>query len=209
MGNVRVRLIVIALFFSANLTININHLQAQPVSKSIHVERQEEIAVSAVEDLMREHGVLSRILLIYEELIRRLDNNETFPSETLAKSTETVRNFIQNYHEKLEEKYLFSRFRKANKLVELAMVLEQQHEAGRKLIGDIMIQEGLQNPDDKKKLVESLRLFIRLYRPHKAREDTILFPVFHNFVAAQEHNALGEEFEGEEQKLFGEEGFQK
>src|SRR5437868_1711842 len=33
-------------------------------------EREEE--VSAAEDLMREHGVLNRILLIYEEGLRRL-----------------------------------------------------------------------------------------------------------------------------------------
>jgi hemerythrin-like domain-containing protein len=166
------------------------------------------IPVSPAEDLMREHGVLSRVLLIYEEIIRRLDNNEAFPPEALAKSTDIVRNFIQNYHEKLEEKYLFSRFRKANKFVELTKVLDRQHEAGRKVVDDIMIQEKLQNTGDKKSLVESLRSFIRMYRPHKAREDTILFPAFHSIVSPEEYKELGEEFENEEQRLFGEGGFE-
>lgn len=176
---------------------------------SIQVKSEEiggNIAVSATEDLMREHGVLNRILLIYEEIIRRLDNNKAFPPEALSKSTDIVRNFIQNYHEKLEEKYLFSRFRKANKLVELTKVLDRQHEAGHKVIDDIMAQ---QNAADNKKLAESMRSFIRMYHPHKAREDTILFPAFHSIVTLKEYNELGEEFEKEEERLFGEGGFEK
>ena len=35
--------------------------------------KKEELEVSPGEDLMREHGVLNRVLLIYEEISRRLD----------------------------------------------------------------------------------------------------------------------------------------
>ena len=35
--------------------------------------------VSPAEDLMREHGVLKRVLLIYEEAIRRIDTNAILP----------------------------------------------------------------------------------------------------------------------------------
>ena len=41
------------------------------------------VEVSAVEDLMREHGVLNRLLLIYEEIIRRLHNNISVPIEII------------------------------------------------------------------------------------------------------------------------------
>jgi len=174
----------------------------QPVSQEVSGQ------ISPAEDLMREHGVLNRILLIYEEIIRRMDNNETFPPETLSKATAIVRNFIQDYHEKLEEKYLFSRFRTANKLVELTKVLDRQHEAGRKVVDDIMVQGKFQNADDKKNLIESIRSFIRMYRPHKAREDTILFPAFHSIVAPKEYKELGDEFEAEEERLFGRNGFE-
>ena len=37
----------------------------------------EEVAPS--EDLMREHGVLSRLLLIYEEIIRRCEAHQAVP----------------------------------------------------------------------------------------------------------------------------------
>lgn len=167
------------------------------------------ISISATEDLMREHGILNRILLIYAEIIRRLDNHEAFPVDVLVKSTAIIQNFIQNYHEKLEENYLFNRFRKANKLVDLVNTLEEQHKAGRKLINDIIVNERILNSKEKNKLAELMRSFIKLYNPHKAREETILFPAFHTIISAQEYNALGDSFEDEEQNLFGENGYEK
>jgi hemerythrin-like domain-containing protein len=48
-----------------------------------------------------------------------------------------------------------------------------------------------------------------MYRPHEAREDTVLFPAFHGIVSKNEYDSLGEEFEKKEDELFGEEGFFK
>ncbi|MFZ1988785.1 MAG: hemerythrin domain-containing protein, partial [Alphaproteobacteria bacterium] len=72
-----------------------------------------------VEDLMREHGVLRRVLLVYGEAIRRLEANEDSPPEALKDAAGIIRSFIEDYHEKLEENYLFPRFRKAERLVDL------------------------------------------------------------------------------------------
>lgn len=49
--------------------------------------------VSPNEDLMREHGILNRLLLIYQEIVRRIDNHETFPVQTLVESANLVRSF--------------------------------------------------------------------------------------------------------------------
>src|SRR6516225_1669289 len=89
--------------------------------------------VSPPEDLMREHGVLKRILLIYGEALRRMDSREDLPPEPIQQSAKLIRSFVEDYHEKLEEDYLFPRFKKACKLVGLVEVLNQQHQAGRKL----------------------------------------------------------------------------
>src|SRR4029453_15160753 len=86
-------------------------------------EEKENEEVSPPEDLMREHGVLKRILLIYGEAIRRIENNEDLPPEPLADSAKIIRQFVEDYHEKLEEDFLFPRFKKANKLVDLVAVL--------------------------------------------------------------------------------------
>ena len=48
-------------------------------------------------------------------------------------SAKLIRAFVEDYHEKLEEDYLFPRFKKANKLVDLTDVLLQQHQKGRVL----------------------------------------------------------------------------
>ena len=52
----------------------------------------------------------------------------------------------------------------------------------------------------------SLAAFVRLYRPHEAREDTVLFPALHEIVSKQESDALGKQFEGIERKTFGGDG---
>jgi hypothetical protein len=52
-------------------------------------------------------------------------------------------------------------------------------------------------------------LRIRMYNPHEAREDTVLFPAFRRIVPSHEYEALGETFEEREHALFGEDGFEK
>ncbi len=168
--------------------------------------------VSPVEDLLREHGVLKRVILIYREVLRRMGSNQGFPPEALAESAGTIRRFIEDYHEKLEEDHLFPRFRKANKLVDLVDVLTRQHEAGRKLTDRVLRlanAPALKDPDDRRTVADSLRLFIRMYEPHEAREDTVLFPALRSVVSPQEYGALGENFEKKEHQLFGQDGFEK
>jgi hemerythrin-like domain-containing protein len=81
--------------------------------------------VSPPEDLMQEHGVLNRILLIYDHCRDLLTNKQTFPMETLSGAAGIIRSFVEDYHEKQEENYLFPRFRKANQLPNLVDVLLQ------------------------------------------------------------------------------------
>jgi len=62
---------------------------------------------------------------------------------------------------------------------------------------------------DSERLTDALREFVRMYRPHEAREDTVLFPAFRAIVSRHEYEALGEDFEKKEDELFGEQGFFK
>ena len=175
-------------------------------------EEKKDNNVSPPEDLMREHGVLKRILLVYAEALRRMDANEDLPAEPIAQSAKIIRDFVEDYHEKLEENFLFPRFRKANKLTDLVAVLLQQHQGGRQLT-EITMQfatnQALKDPDDRRKLADSMRQFIRMYNPHEAREDTVLFPAFRGIVSAHEFDSLGEDFEKKEDELFGDDGFEK
>ncbi len=175
------------------------------------VNHKKEAEVSPAEDLMREHGVLDRILLIYNEILTRWKHNRAFPPEALTNSAAIIHRFIENYHEKLEEEYLFPRFEKAGKLTDLVRVLREQHQAGRQLTESILSQDRstLEWAEERKNTAKNLLLFTKMYRPHKAREDTVLFPSFHSLVSAEEFDQLGDEFEAREQSLFGESGFEK
>ena len=167
--------------------------------------------VAPPEDLMREHGVLNRILLIYEEGVRRVDAKQPFPAETVANAADIIRRFIEQYHEKLEEDHIFPRFEKANKLVDLVGSLRRQHQAGRKLTDTIIklsAATGVQAAGDRQQLLDSMLGFIRMYRPHETREDTVLFPALRSIVKPKEFEALGEQFEDKEHALFGKEGFE-
>jgi hemerythrin-like domain-containing protein len=169
--------------------------------------------MSPAEDLMREHGLLNRLLLIYDEHLRILAAKRSFDGSVLVSAADIIRQFVEEYHEKLEEDFLFPRFRKAGKLVKLVDTLETQHKAGRRLTAEIRELAGTATlkyvSSDSEKLSSALRDFLRMYRPHEAREDTVLFPAFRKIVSAHEYEALGEDFEKKEDEKFGEEGFFK
>jgi hemerythrin-like domain-containing protein len=175
-------------------------------------EPKSEEEVSPAEDLMREHGVVRRVLLVYEESLRRLAGGEEVPPQALAGGAQIIRRFIEDYHEQLEEQFLFPRFERAGTLVDLVRVLRGQHERGRQLTAEVLrlaTPEGLSHADSQAQLTRALQLFIRMYGPHAAREDTVLFPALRQVVSASEYDALGEDFERKEHELFGEDGFER
>ena len=183
--------------YRAHMTLRRDMLFGAALLAAAPKKEQKEEDVSPAEDLMREHGLLNRVLLVYEECARRMDDGKGAPPQ-LGQAANIIRDFVEGYHEKLEEEFLFPRFRKANKLVDLVDTLQQQHEAGRKLTAAILDQPA----------PAQLRAFIRMYRPHEAREDTVLFPAFRDLVGEKEYDRLGDRFEEREHQLFGKAGFE-
>ena len=173
-------------------------------------EQGEEKEVSPPEDLMQEHGLLNRILLVYDHCRSSLVNKQSFDPAMLLSSAGIIRTFVEDYHEKQEENYLFPRFKKANQLTDLVDTLLQQHYAGRKITEQIMqlTKQSTRTDAEDQKLIDLLTSFNTMYRPHEAREDTVLFPAFRRIVSQHEYDSLGEEFENNEHKLFGEKGFE-
>ena len=164
--------------------------------------------VSTNEDLMREHGILKRVLIAYDEIIRRIRANQDFPPAAVTDGATIIRKFIEDYHEKLEEDHLFPRFRQAHKLEDLVTVLYAQHRAGRRITARVLAAAGsLRSKENRLKLADDLEAFNRMYSPHEAREDTVLFPALHKIVTPHEYDAMGEQFEKIERQTFGGDGF--
>jgi hemerythrin-like domain-containing protein len=167
--------------------------------------------VTPPEDLMREHGVLDRVLLIYEAAMRKFADNTDFDPSVISASAKVVQDFIENYHEKSEEDFIFPRFRKSGQLVELVETLLQQHQAGRRVTQTILqnASTSRQEGEARNRTIMSMKAFIVMYRPHAAREDTDLFPKLRSIVSAHEFDAIGEDMEKQEHQHFGEDGFEK
>ena len=89
-------------------------------------------------------------------------------------------------------------------MIELTVNLRAQHAMGRRVTE--RIQESAK-AKDLATLSTSIAAFVRMYRPHEAREDTVLFPALHKLVSRHEYDAMGEEFEKIERKTFGGDGF--
>jgi hemerythrin-like domain-containing protein len=166
--------------------------------------------VTPTEDLMREHGVLNRVLLVYETGLQKFANNEDFDVAILSRAAGIVHEFIEDYHERNEEQQLFPRFRKAGQMVELVNVLYQQHQAGRRLTDTILalVPESRKPGESRSRLIASVQSFVRMYRPHEAREDTELFPKLRSIVSPHEFGAMAEDFDRDERRKFGEDGFE-
>lgn len=182
---------------------------ASPEDRGAMAQEKEE-EVTPNEDLMREHGLLKRVLLAYQEIIDRVDLQADFPPDAVVDSAGIIRSFVEDYHEQIEENYLFPRFKKANTLVDLVNTLTLQHRRGRILTDRVtaLSKNGFKTTGDTRQLRNYLHSFIRMYSPHEAREDTVLFPAFKKIVSPNEYDSLGEAFEDEEHEKFGADGFE-
>ena len=64
-------------------------------------------------------------------------------------------------------------------------------------------------PEERRNLMAKIEAFLRMYGPHAAREDTVLFPALHKLLSAKQLDELGDKFEAEENRRFGAGGFEK
>jgi hemerythrin-like domain-containing protein len=176
-------------------------------------EKEEGGEVTATEDLMREHGVLRRALLVYTAAANRLRANPaSVPPDALQKTARLFRAFGEDYHEKkLEEPYIFPVVKKAGGPAAIYPdILIVQHDRGREITDYILsvtqgAKLGAANAEPLARAMESLVL---MYRNHAAREDTIVFPAWKKTLPEKELDKMGEKFEEIEHQQFGEDGFE-
>lgn len=168
---------------------------------------------AAVEDLMREHGVLRRALLVYVEATRRLRNGgPAFPAHALMRTARLFRSFGEDYHERaLEEQYVFPRAaRLKGEAARLPDVLKTQHDRGREITDYVLsvTSGGSIASANAASLAATLDGFVLMYQHHTALEDTVLFPAWKQALPDSEYHELSERFEELEHKMFGKDGFE-
>ncbi|HEX5834843.1 MAG TPA: hemerythrin domain-containing protein [Pyrinomonadaceae bacterium] len=171
------------------------------------------VEVTAVEDLMREHGILRRALLVYQESAVRLRQDAaSVPAEALEKTAQLFRVFGEEYHEsRLEEGYIIPLIRKVQgPVAAYADVLVAQHARGREITDYVLsVSKGERiSAHQVEDVTKALESFVRMYEHHATIEDTVVFPAWKTTAGEQEYNEMGERFEEIEAEIFGEDGFQ-
>ncbi len=169
--------------------------------------------VTATEDLMREHGILRRALFVYSETVAQLRSKPSnVPPDALQKTANLFHTFGEDYHEKkLEEGFIFPAVKKAGgSASELTSALVIQHDRGRLITGYILsaTKSSKIEPVDAEPLAKALEQMVRMYRPHAAREDTIIFPAWKQTMTAKQLDKMNAKFEDIEQEMLGKNGFE-
>lgn len=167
----------------------------------------EEAVITPGEDLMREHGVLERVLVVWAEVDAPLRQGADVDLVALRSSIDLVRRFGEAYHERLEEDFVFPKLEEAGRERELVRVLRAQHDVGRKITEELAPMLG-GNLDAAARIYVADRLaeHSRMYLAHVSRENTIVFPAFREIVGSG-YAELGEQFERREHELVGEGAF--
>lgn len=170
--------------------------------------------VTATEDLMREHGVLRRALIVYREAATRLRQDPaSVPPDALEKTAQLFRVFGEDYHEKkLEEAFILpvlKNFR--NPAAAYVDVLIAQHARGREITDYVLsvTKADSLSTNTASALVSAMESFARMYEYHAALEDTIVFPAWKASLGEAELDELGAKFEEIEAEHFGDDrGFE-
>lgn len=174
----------------------------------------EEKSVGAVEDLLREHGVLRRALLVYIETVPRIRRGASdIDAGALNEVAKLFRSFGEDYHEKkLEEAHLFPVVKKTRTPAAAYIdTLIAQHQRGREVTDYVIavtragkIGSGAAEP-----LANALSTFVLMYHNHAAREDTIVFPAWKTALSQHQIEELGDQFEEIEKQQFGADGYEE
>jgi hemerythrin-like domain-containing protein len=163
-------------------------------------------------DLMEEHGILKRVLLIYQAAVGRLEAGGEPPVEAIHGAALVVHDFIEAFHEALEEGYVFPLLRRAGELAATVDTLLTQHARGRQRTQMILATAttaGFRSPSTRAEVVDAIDLFVRMYQPHEAREDTVVFPAFRALCSTGQLDDLAQTFAGLQQAQFGAGAFEQ
>ena len=202
-----------AFLFAACTALPKNTNSANKSGKKGDEKEPEKIEVTAVEDLMREHGVLRRALLVYSEAALRLRKNAADVSPAaLQRTAKLFRAFGEEYHEKkLEEAFIFPRIKErgTGEAAKYPDILIAQHDRGREITDYIISVTGSSKIGaEGAAFADTLDSFVRMYQHHAAREDTIVFPAWKGLLSLEEYDDLNDKFEDIEHEQFGEDGFE-
>ena len=149
-------------------------------------------------------------LLCYREMTSQVQAGGSLNAQHLHDAALVIHDFIEGFHEGLEEGFVFPRLRQAGQVTGTVSTLLRQHASGRVLTQFILAHttaSQVASAGTRGELAAAMRAFVRMYEPHEAREDTVVFPAFRQLLSPQELADLGQHFADLEHQQFGQDEF--
>jgi hemerythrin-like domain-containing protein len=170
-------------------------------------------AVVPTEDLMRDHGILRRALLVCHHCASLLHaGNTKGVGHALHDTAVLFGKFGGEYHEKaIEERFVFPTVMNGGgSASRYPAVLILQHERSNEFLRYVqdVTKTGIIPGRLAGQLAAQLNEFDDMYRYHAAHEDTVVFPAWKAKLSDQAYAEMQQQFEEVEHKMNGEHGFE-
>ena len=164
--------------------------------------------IPLTEDLMKEHALVTRILIIYDKCVEILSESPILSTISIVKQTaQIVRNFVENYHEYIEETYIFPLFSNDKKYDILIKELIHQHTISREITSSIITD--IENIENIKNVIDNIKKFNKIYVAHINVEDLSLIKNVRSHISEDEFIKLSKKFDEIEDEKLGKHGFKK
>jgi hemerythrin-like domain-containing protein len=164
------------------------------------------------EDLMQEHGLVGRVMLVYSRATQLLGSGQSLDPQLISSAAQIVMKVIHAHHELEEEQLVFPVMEKQPEYSNLVAVLRGQHNSARTLTTNIVNVSRpnlMKDPQQVRELTRLMQNFVNMYLPHGDFEDTVIYPTFRQSVGADRYAELGAQFEKNERQMGGDEAFRK
>lgn len=188
---------------------------ASPAPKAAQDPEPDAMAndVTATEGLMREHGALRRLLMVFSGAAATGNHGiNDVTAKALHDAAQLFGDFGGNYHErKLEESYIFPDVKKAGGAAAAYVdVLLAQHARGREITDYIssVTASGAISLSKAPSFDQTVQQFVTMYQHHMAWEETIVFPAWKNALREADFDELGDKFEAIADQQFGKGSYQ-
>jgi len=171
-------------------------------------------SVSAIEILVDEHRLITRVVNVLNVLDKRLEVDHLGDENVFTDVLDFFRIFVDKNHHAKEEQALFPTLERLKINPEGCTIqsLKNEHEQARTLAMTLADAVGKYKTDSKVTISETIRSLISLHNDHIWRENILLFPVAEKTLQASELNdvskgyievekSLGTDFRGRFERL--------
>lgn len=162
------------------------------------------------EELMVEHGLLKRTILVYREFMRRVAASQPVSRALVLSSTQVIQDFIHGFHEPLEEGYVFPVVQRT--MPQVIADLLVQHARGREQTQIILTAAAAGKASvitgaASHAVAEAMDKFVIMYEPHESWEDTQVFPALRAASTGTQIVQLANHFASLQNQQFGPNAF--